>query len=428
MATIRELVKQVTADKKVTQQEWSQLLRPATSKLPAKVGADDRELLKLYLSDVGFESGAKRGLGLALAARGYPVAIPGISPNGSTTAAEAIRRNVAESDELFEALSKKVGRGSAVATVGVIEGNFDLTHPVLQGKTWKNTKEIAGNGKDDDRNGYIDDVQTPVFLSQPNKYSAASKLFLEHGTHVAGLAVQGSQRLQLMPLRAYDDSEQRYVESIKYAIKAGVRVINLSGEIDTVNGLNELKKVIRENPNVLFVKSAGNRSAQMGSGTYSPDKYLSANSIPNMVVVSNARADGTVGKTSNYGKGATVATRGTDVFSSFPRGGFREQTGTSQAAPQVAALAAKCLLLSPTMKPAVLHKLLQVASDPNRAWTGKVSSGGLVNADRMLHLAALHGLLRSGASTTVATRKLGLSAAESRTLVALLRQAEPGIA
>ncbi len=42
--------------------------------------------------------------------------------------------------------------------VAVIDGGVDTAHVDLKGKIWKNTDEIAGNGKDDDNNGYVDDV------------------------------------------------------------------------------------------------------------------------------------------------------------------------------------------------------------------------------------------------------------------------------
>jgi cell wall-associated protease len=50
------------------------------------------------------------------------------------------------------------GKKSVPVIVAVIDGGVDVQHEDLQGKLWKNPKEIAGNGKDDDKNGYIDDV------------------------------------------------------------------------------------------------------------------------------------------------------------------------------------------------------------------------------------------------------------------------------
>lgn len=43
--------------------------------------------------------------------------------------------------------------------VAVIDGGVDTAHTSLRARLWKNEKEIAGNGADDDRNGYVDDVR-----------------------------------------------------------------------------------------------------------------------------------------------------------------------------------------------------------------------------------------------------------------------------
>lgn len=48
--------------------------------------------------------------------------------------------------------------------VAVIDSGVDIEHEDLQGKIWTNAKEIAGNGLDDDRNGYVDDVHGWNFI------------------------------------------------------------------------------------------------------------------------------------------------------------------------------------------------------------------------------------------------------------------------
>ncbi|WP_034060469.1 S8 family peptidase [Lacinutrix jangbogonensis] len=48
--------------------------------------------------------------------------------------------------------------------VAVIDSGIDITHEDLDGVLWTNKKEIAGNGKDDDKNGYIDDIHGWNFL------------------------------------------------------------------------------------------------------------------------------------------------------------------------------------------------------------------------------------------------------------------------
>ena len=55
--------------------------------------------------------------------------------------------------------------GSPDVIVAVVDTGIDLTHPDLVSNIYTNPKEIAGNGIDDDQNGYIDDVWRWNFLS-----------------------------------------------------------------------------------------------------------------------------------------------------------------------------------------------------------------------------------------------------------------------
>jgi subtilisin family serine protease len=49
-------------------------------------------------------------------------------------------------------------------TVAVIDSGIDIDHEDLQGSVWVNVDEIPGNNKDDDGNGYIDDIHGWNFL------------------------------------------------------------------------------------------------------------------------------------------------------------------------------------------------------------------------------------------------------------------------
>jgi len=49
------------------------------------------------------------------------------------------------------------GKKSRKVTVAVIDSGVDIDHEDLDGKIWINEDEIEGNGKDDDKNGYVDD-------------------------------------------------------------------------------------------------------------------------------------------------------------------------------------------------------------------------------------------------------------------------------
>ncbi len=58
---------------------------------------------------------------------------------------------------VFDAWQVSYGRDDV--TIAVISDGVDLGHPDLGAKIWRNPDETADNGRDDDGNGYVDDVQ-----------------------------------------------------------------------------------------------------------------------------------------------------------------------------------------------------------------------------------------------------------------------------
>lgn len=65
-------------------------------------------------------------------------------------------------DKAYRELIK--GKKGVKVIVGVIDSGTDITHEDLKSVIWTNTKEIAGNGIDDDKNGYVDDIHGWNFL------------------------------------------------------------------------------------------------------------------------------------------------------------------------------------------------------------------------------------------------------------------------
>ena len=53
--------------------------------------------------------------------------------------------------------------------VGVLDSGVEVDHPGLKSNMWVNPKEIAGNGKDDDGNGYVDDIHGWNFIGGKEK-------------------------------------------------------------------------------------------------------------------------------------------------------------------------------------------------------------------------------------------------------------------
>lgn len=56
------------------------------------------------------------------------------------------------------------GKKGVKVIVGIVDSGVDIEHEDLKGMIWTNPKEIPGNGIDDDKNGFIDDVHGWNFL------------------------------------------------------------------------------------------------------------------------------------------------------------------------------------------------------------------------------------------------------------------------
>ena len=66
----------------------------------------------------------------------------------------------------FQFVADKKG---TTVIVGVIDSGIDINHEDLKDNIWTNSNEIAGNGKDDDNNGYIDDIHGWNFIGGEGK-------------------------------------------------------------------------------------------------------------------------------------------------------------------------------------------------------------------------------------------------------------------
>jgi subtilisin family serine protease len=98
------------------------------------------------------------------------------------------------------------GKKSHPVIVAVIDQGVDINHEDLQGHIWTNKKEVPGNGKDDDENGYTDDLHGWNFLGGKDGrmlYSTSSeadreyaRLFPEYGNVKDSSKVQNKNEYQ----------------------------------------------------------------------------------------------------------------------------------------------------------------------------------------------------------------------------------------
>ncbi len=75
--------------------------------------------------------------------------------------AQENKANGVSTEKAYEYLK---GRASKTVIVAVIDSGIDIDHEDLKDVAWTNAKEIAGNGIDDDHNGFVDDVHGWNFI------------------------------------------------------------------------------------------------------------------------------------------------------------------------------------------------------------------------------------------------------------------------
>ncbi|MEM7237424.1 MAG: S8 family serine peptidase [Pseudomonadota bacterium] len=277
--------------------------------------------------------------------------------------------------------------------VAVIDTGIDLDHPDLDDNLWVNPGEIAGNGIDDDGNGYVDDVHGYDFggtsINDLNDGDSDVSDTDGHGTHVAGIiAAEGNNGIgitgvayeaELMVLRVGSDDSSSLsgfaiLEAIEYAAAMGARISNNSyGPLGAFH-----RSVIEAAGEVghLFIYAAGNDGRDQ-------DPLNPANTIyglDNVVAVAATSLDDTLASFSNFG-GETVdlAAPGHYIPSTYLNGGYAFLSGTSMAAPHVAGAAALALSLKPDLTVTELADLLRSSVDEVAALQGEVIANGRLN-------------------------------------------------
>ena len=280
-------------------------------------------------------------------------------------------------------------RGQGV-TIAVLDTGVDRNHADLAANIWKNTGERPGDGIDNDRNGYVDDVYGWNFAHGNNNTLDRNG----HGTHVAGIVGAlrngfGSTGIaygaKIMPVSVMDASgygrTSRVAQGIRYAVDNGADIINLSFlgsySSDIYSALN-----YAYSKNVFVAVAAGNNGARTPSH---PARH--SNRLPNVVSV-GAHTSGNVRSSISNRVGDSQAVQvdapGQRIYGTLPGNRYGYYTGTSMATPHAAGVAALALSANPRLSAAQLRNYL--VQGATRRIAGSDSVGG-INGARTVPLA-----------------------------------------
>lgn len=314
-----------------------------------------------------------------------------------------------------------IATGSANGpVVGVIDSGIDYNHPDLAANMWRNPGEVAGNGIDDDRNGYVDDVYGYDFANNDSNPMDDNS----HGTHCAGtIAAVGNNGIgvagvswtgRVAALKFLDAGGIGYMsratQALNYATMMGMRITSNSyGSASSHYAPMQDAITAANNAGNLFVAAAGNNSVNNDVTSFYPASYTQANVIS---VAATDRYDN-LASYSNYGAtGVDIGAPGTTIYSTTPNGAYGWKSGTSMAAPHVAGAAALLWVASPSLTHGQVKARLLANASPLPSLQGKVVSGGRLNLRAAIDNAA-GGSSSAASSAPVASSVSSLAASVS---------------
>lgn len=285
--------------------------------------------------------------------------------------------------------------GKPEIVVAIIDTGADIHHPALSQSIWRNPGEQgrdkngnnkATNGKDDDDNGFVDDLHGWNFVADSPEVTDDHG----HGTHIAGII--GARKLNgrgfngvapgvsLMILKYYDtenagpDNLRYTIAAIRYAVTMGAKIINYSGggvlkseeEQETLKWANQ--------QGVLVIAAAGNEGMNSDFFHFYPADY----DLPNILSVAAIDRHGELIQASNHGLNTVdIAAPGRNIYSTLPGGEYGFMTGTSQATAYVTGAAALVMSEDSRLEdPAEVLETLIQSSRPVASLKNKVRSGG----------------------------------------------------
>ncbi|MEQ9263768.1 MAG: S8 family serine peptidase [Balneolaceae bacterium] len=249
--------------------------------------------------------------------------------------------------------------------------------------------------------------------------SDVSAIRNEHGTHVAGivgavrnndLGMDGIVNVKLMIVRTTPNGDERdkdVANGIRYAAENGADVINMSFGKGYSPQKEYVDDAVRfaDSLGVLLIHGAGNDNNDIDTTESFPNKFYKGGGMATNFMTVGATSwtpgEEIVAVFSNYGQNnVDIFAPGVAIYSTYPDNEYKENDGTSMAAPVVAGVAALVMAYYPELDATQVKKILMESvtipstTDVVRPGSEELVpfstlsvSGGIVNAYEALKLA-----------------------------------------
>lgn len=247
--------------------------------------------------------------------------------------------------------------GSSDIIVGIMDSGTKIDHPDLNGRIWVNTEEVK-NGRDDDGNGFVDDINGYNFAyDNPNVKDDGG-----HGTNIAGtigattnndIGYAGiDQKCKLMICKNLDDENlgeySWWSASLYYASNNGARVLNMSeGGYDYSKTLENAIKYAQD-AGCIIVASMMNKN---NGDTYYPASFKNVLAVGATDTDDSRCREFTWGGGSNWGRHIAVVAPGNKIYGLDYKDNSNYDvywSGTSQATAYVSGIASILLGQDPS--------------------------------------------------------------------------------
>ena len=319
--------------------------------------------------------------------------------------------------------------GSRSVVVGILDEGIDVSHPDLAANIWVNPGEVAGDGLDNDGNGYIDDVNGWDFVGGNNTVYDAGQDF--HGTHVAGtigglggngVGVAGvSWNVTMISTKFLGPSGGTTADAVKaldyltdLKTRRGVNVVASNNSWGGGGYSSALHAAIIRSANagILFVSAAGNGGSDgIGDSNDAVANYPSnystlvaatgqpAAAYESVIAVAALASNGTLASYSNYGATSVdIAAPGSSIVSTLPGNTYGNYSGTSMATPHVTGAVSLYASAYPGATASAVRSAILGSARPTSSVSGKTVTGGRLDVAAAVNAAPPVGIAITGAS------------------------------